>query len=379
MQNRSKYFLIAILVLFLGFMAWFLKTIVVYLVVSILLSLLGQPLVKIYSRIRIKQHRLSITISSVLALFTLMAVVVGLFSLFIPLVIEEARIVSNINSQDVVLAFDQPLHQLESMLERFQLSAAGNEPIEKVIASKLTSILGFQEISFYATRILGFMGSIVAAFFSISFMTFFFMKDDRLIHNMVLMLTPPKHVQAVSDIMKDSKLILTRYFLGIFLDMVFVATLTAIGLSIFGVKNAMLIGLFAGILNVIPYIGPLLGCGFALLIGVSSNLQLDFYQQLMPLAGKIGLTFMCVQLVDALFFQPLVISNTVKAHPLEIFLVILTAGTIGGITGMVVAIPVYTIIRIIAKEFFNNFKIVQHLTADLEEITEKQNKKEKNN
>ena len=360
-------------------MAWFLKTIVVYLVVSILLSLLGQPLVKIYSRIRIKQHRLSITISSVLALFTLMAVVVGLFSLFIPLVIEEARIVSNINSQDVVLAFDQPLHQLESMLERFQLSAAGNEPIEKVIASKLTSILGFQEISFYATRILGFMGSIVAAFFSISFMTFFFMKDDRLIHNMVLMLTPPKHVQAVSDIMKDSKLILTRYFLGIFLDMVFVATLTAIGLSIFGVKNAMLIGLFAGILNVIPYIGPLLGCGFALLIGVSSNLQLDFYQQLMPLAGKIGLTFMCVQLVDALFFQPLVISNTVKAHPLEIFLVILTAGTIGGITGMVVAIPVYTIIRIIAKEFFNNFKIVQHLTADLEEITEKQNKKEKNN
>jgi predicted PurR-regulated permease PerM len=166
--------------------------------------------------------------------------------------------------------------------------------------------------------------------------------------------------------MHDTKKILTRYFIGILLDMAFVATLTAIGLSILGIKNALLIGLFAGIFNVIPYVGPLLGAGFAILIGISSNLNLDFYTQLMPLAGKIAVTFLIIQLIDAMFFQPLVISNTVKAHPLEIFLVILTAGTLAGISGMVAAIPIYTILRIIAKEFLSNFKFIQELTSDLE-------------
>ncbi|MBA3971471.1 MAG: AI-2E family transporter [Bacteroidetes bacterium] len=82
---------------------------------------------------------------------------------------------------------------------------------------------------------------------------------------------------------------------------------------------------------------------------------------------KIALTFLAIQLIDAIIFQPLVISNIVKAHPLEIFLVILIAGTLAGIGGMIVAVPVYTILRIIAKEFLNNFKIVQKLTADLDE------------
>lgn len=373
MQSKPRYLLISIAVILLALVAWFLKTIVFYIIISVILSLLGHPLVKLYSKIKIRKHHLSVTIASVLSLFTMLAVIVGLVSLFIPLIVEQARIISNINPQDVVAAFQQPLENIQTSFQKYQISSANSEPLEKIVASKLTSILSFQEVTFYAQRTLSFMGSIIAAVFSICFMTFFFMKDDRLFPDLVLMLTPPKNIQAVKDIMKDTKLILTRYFIGILLDMAFVGTLTGIGLSIFGLKNALLIGLFAGILNVIPYIGPILGCGFAILIGFSSNLNLDFYTQLIPLTGKIALVFLCVQLIDALFFQPLVISKTVKAHPLEIFIVILTAGTIAGITGMVVAIPVYTIIRIIAKEFFNNFKIIQQLTHNLSELTETKN------
>ena len=111
----------------------------------------------------------------------------------------------------------------------------------------------------------------------------------------------------------------------------------------------------------------MIGASFGILIGVTCNLNLEFYTQLLPLIGKIAAIFLIVQLLDTILFQPLVISNIVKAHPLEIFLIILIAGSIAGIGGMVVAVPVYTIIRIIAKEFLNNFKIVQKLTADLEE------------
>jgi len=147
----------------------------------------------------------------------------------------------------------------------------------------------------------------------------------------------------------------------------FVATLTTIALSLLGVKNCLLIGMFAGLMNVIPYVGPLIAAAFGILIGVTSNLELEFYTQLLPLVYKIAFTFLAIQLIDAIIFQPLVISNIVKAHPLEIFLVILIAGTLTGIGGMIIAVPVYTILRIIAKEFLNNFKIVQQLTSELEE------------
>ncbi|MEI8100959.1 MAG: AI-2E family transporter, partial [Bacteroidota bacterium] len=298
--------------------------------------------------------------------FTLIGVIALLVSLFIPLVIQEARIISKINPNEVVSAFQQPLHNLEFDLQKFQITSEGGQSIEKMAVSKLTSVFGFQEVSSYAQLIISFFGSILAAIFSIAFITFFFLKEPKIIPNIIMLLTPPKHSQSVKNIMHNIKSTLTRYFIGILLDMAFVATLTAIGLSLLGIKNALLIGLFAGIFNVIPYLGPLLGAGFAILIGISSNLNLDFYTQLLPLTGKIALTFLIIQLIDAMFFQPLVISNTVKAHPLEIFLVILTAGTLAGISGMVVAIPIYTILRIIAKQFLSRFKFVQELTSELE-------------
>ena len=66
-------------------------------------------------------------------------------------------------------------------------------------------------------------------------------------------------------------------------------------------------------------------------------------------------------------FQPLIYSTSIKAHPLEIFIVFLMAGHIGGVVGMLVAIPAYTVIRVIAMRFFYRFKIIQRLIPDLSE------------
>lgn len=298
------------------------------------------------------------------------ALIGSLFAMFIPLVIEEARIISKINPNEVIAAFQEPLKNLEYDLQKYQISYGNGQSMQQLLVSKLSSILGFKEISGYAQEMISFTGSIIAAFFSISFITFFLMKDEKMIYNIILLLTPPKYLNAIKEILHDTRVILTRYFIGILLDMLFIATLTTVALSFLGVNNALLIGIFAGVMNVIPYVGPLLAAGFAILIGVSGNLNLDFYTQIIPLIEKISFTFLIVQLLDAFVVQPMVISNTVKAHPLEIFLVILIAGTLAGIGGMVVAIPVYTIIRIIAKEFLNNFKIVQKLTEELEKATE---------
>jgi predicted PurR-regulated permease PerM len=369
MQTRSKNLLIALSIILLCIAAWFLKTIIVYIIISIILSLIGKPLFRFFSKIRPGKFKLSPALCSLFALVVIIFSFGCLFYMFIPLLVEEARIISRINPNDVITAFREPLQNLEYDLQKYQISYGQEESMQSFVVSKLTSILGFQEISGYAGQMLSFTTSLIAGFFSVSFITFFLMKDEKLIYNIIILLTPPKHVSAIKEIMHDTQTILTRYFIGIIIDMIFVATTIAIGLTILGVNNALLIGIFAGIMNVIPYVGPLLGAGFAILIGVTGNLELDFYTQLIPLIEKIGLVFIITQLIDAFLVQPYLISSTVKAHPLEIFLVILIAGTFGGITGMIIAIPVYTIIRIVAKEFLFNFKIVQKLTGDLEDIT----------
>ncbi|MCW3070264.1 MAG: hypothetical protein JWO44_154 [Bacteroidetes bacterium] len=373
MQTRSKNILIALAILVICIAAWFLETVIVYILISVILSLIGQPLYRFFSKIKVGRITFSPAICSLLSLLIMMLAFACLFYMFIPLLVEEVRIISRVEPKAVLSAFREPLANLEYDLQKYQVSYGNGESMQNYLAAKLTSILGFREISGYAGQMISFTGGLIAGFFSISFITFFLMKDEKLIYNIVILLTPPKYIPAIKDIMHDTKKILTRYFIGIIIDMLFVATTISIGLMFLGVNNALLIGIFAGIMNVIPYVGPLLGAGFAILIGVSGNLQLDFYTQLVPLIEKIGLVFLITQLVDAFFIQPFVISNTVKAHPLEIFLVILIAGTFAGITGMIVAIPVYTIIRIIAKEFLNNFKIVQKLTEDLEEITNDNN------
>lgn len=367
MINKSKYFIVAIVLILIVLFAWYLKNILIYVSVAIVISIIGQPLVRFYSKIKTKRFSLPDGVSALMALGTICLIFALVISLFIPLIVEEARIISQINPNEVVTTFKEPLQNLQYDLQKYQINYGNGESIEKYIADQLSSIINFKVISGYAQGMIGFTASFIGACFAILFMAFFFMKDEQMIARFILLLTPPKHVEPIKDIMRDTKRLLTRYFIGILFDMLFVAILTSIGLGVIGVPNALLIGMFAGLLNIIPYIGPLIGLAFGLLIGVTSNLEIDFYTALLPLLGKICITFLIVQIIDAVFFQPLVISNIVKAHPLEIFLVILVAGTLTGIGGMIVAVPVYTILRIIAKEFLSNFQIVKKMTEELEE------------
>jgi len=371
MQSKSKFFLIGLILTVVLLAAYYLKAILIYIAIAMIVSLIGQPLVKLYSKIRIKKFKLPNTLCVVLSLLTIIFCIGLLVSMFVPLMVNEARIISQINPTDVVAAFKEPLNNLEYTLHNYQIEYGDGESLQKYLTNELSSILSFKDVSSAASQLAGFTGGLIGGTFAVLFIAFFFMKDEHLIYRIILLLTPPKYIENVKDILRDTKRLLTRYFIGIMLDILFVATVTSIGLMIVGVKNAILIGMFAGLINIIPYIGPLIGVSFGLLIGITSNLEMDFSTQLLPLVGKIGITFLIVQLADALFFQPLVIANIVKAHPLEIFIIILIAGTLAGISGMIVAVPIYTILRIIAKEFLSNFKIIQKLTAELDEDNKK--------
>ena len=163
----------------------------------------------------------------------------------------------------------------------------------------------------------------------------------------------------------ESSRLLVRYFIGIATQIIVITTMVSLLLSLFGIKNALLIGFFAALINVITYVGPLIGAIFAVLLTISSNLDLNFYNEMLPLLLSVFGVFAVMQLVDNFLLQPFIFSNSVLAHPLEIFIVILMGAQINGIVGMVLAIPAYTVLRVIAKNFLSEFRIVQKLTQGM--------------
>ena len=130
-------------------------------------------------------------------------------------------------------------------------------------------------------------------------------------------------------------------------------------------QHAIICGLVSGILNIIPYVGPWIGAAFGIVIGIATNMNLPFQTELLPLIGFMLIVYAVVQTIDNVLFQPLIYSSSVNAHPLEIFLVIMMAGSMAGVGGMILAIPAYTVLRVIAKEFLGNFKVVKKITQNI--------------
>lgn len=130
--------------------------------------------------------------------------------------------------------------------------------------------------------------------------------------------------------------------------------------------NAALgIAFITGIMNIIPYVGPLVGT----VLGTILSTVLKF-----SVAGVSGhfwgfiillvAIFMITQLVDNFLFQPLIYSRSIKSSPLEIFIVLLIAGNLAGVFGMLVAIPAYTVVRVVAGHFFSEVKAIHRLIPD---------------
>ena len=211
----------------------------------------------------------------------------------------------------------------------------------------------------------GFFGNILVALMSILFIAFFFLKEQGLFNNMITSVLPNKYEGQTFTAIDQSSKLLIRYFVGVVVQIMIITIFVSLALSILGVKNALLIGFFAALMNIIPYIGPILGASFAVLITLSSNLALPFYDEMLPLLFKVMGVFMVMQLLDNFILQPNIFSKSVKAHPLEIFIVVLMGAKIGGIIGMVVAIPIYTVLRVLAKVFLSEFKVVQSITKGI--------------
>lgn len=364
MNKTLKYILGLIGLLAFAWALYYFRNIVAYVLISAVLSILGAPIVRLLRKIHIGQWRLPSAFAALITLLLFMGIVVAFFSIFAPLVAKEAQAISAIDVERTAENLEKPLAKTEAWLDQFNLSGDDTGNREYLI-NQLKKLVNFGQIGVVFNNIFSVLGSTFAAIFSIIFISFFFLKDSNMVSRIVYTMTPDRHLDKTKEIMANTTRMLTRYFGGLVAQITILAILLSIGLSIIGVENAFLIAFLASIFNVIPYVGPFIGVLLALILTLTTSSDLDFNTEVLPLMGKIALVFMIIQLMDNLLIQPFIFSNSVKAHPLEIFLVISIAGTLAGVSGMILAIPVYTLIRIIAKEFLSGFKVVDSLTRNL--------------
>jgi predicted PurR-regulated permease PerM len=367
MNPFLRYILIILGLFALGFLVWYFSAIVIYILVAAVLSLIFRPLVVIISRIRIRRFKLSDGFSAMLVLILIWMLVFGFFRLFVPLIANEANELSEIDSDILVERLEKPIDRIEELYYQYNAGNENTPSLEDFINEKVNSVLNLSVVSNLFGSVVGLMGNLLIAVFSISFITFFLLKDKSVITDFIVLLIPEKHENAIRKAMESVRHLLMRYFVGLLAQASGMLILTTTGMCIVGIEFslALIIGLIVGLINVIPYLGPYLGGSIGILLGVANNLQMDFTAELFPMVLSTLAVIVCVQLVDNFLFQPLIFGTSVKAHPLEIFLVILIAGTLAGIPGMILGIPIYTVIRVFAKEFLSQVRFVKKLTRNI--------------
>lgn len=364
MTKTGKYIIVILPILILGLIIFFFSNIVIYILISYIFSLIGHPLVKYLGKIKIKTYQIPKSLRSFITILLIWSLFILFFRIFIPLAANQANELSKIDISSLVAQFEQPIKEVQDFINQLYVT---NKKIsfESFISNKASVLLNTSTLTNFLGSIASIVGNIAIAFIAISFITFFFLKDEELFSEGIMLFIPERHKEKIMHVLFSTKKLLTRYFIGIVLQISGIILLITLGMTIIGIefKNGLVIGLLAGIFNVIPYLGPIIGTTVGMLLGMATQ----FHQEpnLFPFMGYMLIVFVCVQVIDNLVFQPFIYSSSVHAHPLEIFLVILIAGSMAGIIGMLLAIPIYTIIRVIAKEFFSNFEIVQKITHKL--------------
>jgi predicted PurR-regulated permease PerM len=332
------------------------QSVLIYLVVSFILTLIGNPILDFFKK-RLKFNHIVATIAT---LFIFILIIFGFIMMFVPLVLSQGQNLSLLNTAEIEKNILQLISQITVFLDAHQIDSA-----QVLKEANITSKINFNFIPNFLNTILGTLSSLGVGLGSVLFITFFFLKDRLMFIVGAKKLIPNSHEDQILNSLEKINHLLSRYFIGLLIQLFIVFLLYLIVLFLFGVPNALVIAFLCAVLNIIPYIGPLIASVLAAILTMLSNLGSDFQSEILPTTIYVLIGFWIVQIIDNNLSQPIIFSKSVSSHPLEIFLVILIAGFLFGILGMVIAVPLYTIIKVMGKEFFPENKIIMLLTKDI--------------
>ena len=301
MKKYSRYLVIGFSFLLAAFLIYVFRAIVSYILIAWVLSMIGQPIVVfLKTKVKIGKFRMGPNLSAAITLLLFLVVFVLFLLLFVPLAVEQASNLADVNYGEIADALNQPFVELQARLERYGVTS--DESLEHLLQNSLSGYFNPQGIADVFADAISVAGNLMIAIFSVMFITFFFLKEEGLFGKVVTSLVAKNYRPKMAHALEDISSLLSRYFTGIFIQITLITIIVSVSLNLLGVNNALLIGLFAALINVIPYLGPIIGAAFGVLITISSNLDLSFYNEMLPLILKVLVVFASMQMMDNFIF-----------------------------------------------------------------------------
>ena len=348
-------------------LCWYFRSVLAYIIAAFVISLLGQPVFTVMKQVKVKGRSAPDWLLSVLTLIIIFSILITIVTQVVPIVSGIIRDAAVMNSR---ISFDRDmLRRINAWIVRVFPDVGRDFDILSYSLTKLRDMTSFSGISSIIGSLASAVAGIAVGIFSTVFISFFFIKDEALFGKIVGAIVPDRIEESVGKTILDIERLLSRYFVGLTIEVLGVMLLDFIGLTLIariGVNYAIGIAFIAGILNVIPYVGPLLGdiIGVVLCVILKFGAGVGLDVNIWIFALIVFAIMQGTQLVDNFVYQPLIYSTSIRANPLEIFIVLLIAGRIGGIVGILLAIPAYTVIRVIASRFFYKYKPIRRLIPD---------------
>ena len=357
-------------------LCWYFRSILIYILIAVVVSLIGKPVAKLLKKIEIKGRKAPDWFLAALTLLVTITLITCVLTSVVPIISGIAKGISISSLETSAGSIAVPLANLNEFLRNLFPQLGEDFKIEVFAIKELQNIFNVSMISSVIGSATSFLTDLGIGLFSVVFIAFFFIKDDGLFTSIVCSLVPDKHEKTTEKAISDIGYLLSRYFIGVMIEVTGVALVNFIGLMFIarlGFNASIGIAFLTGILNIIPYVGPLMGGALGTLLGLvikytsatPIGLDVNFW-----LFTAILIAIFCfTQLIDNFFYQPVIYSTSIKAKPLEIFIVLLIVGHIGGPLAMIVAIPCYTVVRVIAFRFFGHIKAIQRLIPSEKLIT----------
>ena len=346
-------FLIIILLIGLYQVVVSIQSVIFYLLIAAVVSLIGRPFAQLLKRIKFGN-----TLSSVMTIAILMTTFFGIVSLLLPVIFEQAKNLSLLNVNAFEATATKLINELSIYLRDYgiDLQSWVDRSLAEVDYSFLPDAIN---------TVLNGLSGFTIGVFSVIFISFFFLKDSGLLERMVMVFVTDKNVKRVEKSILSIKNLLSRYFIGLLVQITVLFIIYTLVLLILRIPNAVTIALVCALLNIIPFLGPIIGTFLIVFLTMTSNLDASFASVTLPKTIYVLIGFSIGQLIDNFLTQPYVFSTSVKSHPLEIFIVILVGGLLFGPLGMIIAVPSYTALKVIFKEFYAHNKIVKALTKNI--------------
>lgn len=369
-DRLARYIIAAGVIAIAAVCCYYFSSVLAYILMAFVVSLIGQPLLRLLRKIRIKGKSAPDAILAIIAIVIIFALLFLVVMQVVPVVTGIVGEASSMKAQEPVDG-STVIDQVNDWIVQALPWVGEDFDGVQLVVDKVSEVADLSNISGIIGSVASTVAGVAVGLFSVIFISFFFIKDETLFGRIVGAMVPDSIEERVKKTIHDIEMLLSRYFVGLIVEILGVVLLNCLGLWLIariGFNYALGIAFIAGLLNIIPYVGPLIGelVGVVLCVilkyGAGIGLGVDIWLFALIVLG----IMLATQLVDVFIYQPLIYSTSIKANPLEIFVVLLIAGNIGGVVGMLIAIPAYTVLRVIASRFFYDVKIVKRLIPDVE-------------